>query len=89
LTLSRHCVAGNSLPPDRRGRDELNGHSVYNPVDDLCRKTLSLCASQERLGIFAAHQSQNASAACINSIHILWKGKKRKLSTSHAEKSPE
>ena len=78
-----------SRPSGRWARDGLNGHSVHNPVDELCRTAQNLCASPEKLGILAVRHGQAESAAWINAIHILWKWRKRKLSTQYVKKSLE
>ena len=86
LTLAGHSAGANLPPLGRRGRDGLNGHSVHKSVDDLCRTASSLCARPEKLGILAPSYSQGKSATWMNAIHTLCKGRKRKLSTRHAEK---
>jgi hypothetical protein len=86
LTLAGHSIAGTLATAWRRGRDGLNGHSVHKSVDDLCKTASSLCAKPEKLGILAPSYSQGKSAAWINAIHTLCKGRKRNLSTRHAEK---
>jgi hypothetical protein len=86
LTLAGVPPEANLPPLGRRGRDGLNGHSVHKSVDDLCRTASSLCARPEKLGMLAPSYSQGKSATWINAIHTLCKGRKRKLSTRHAEK---
>ena len=84
-----HRRGPNWLPAGRWAQDRLNGHSVHNPVDDLCRTAPSLCASPEKLGILAVSYGQAKSSTWINTIHTLCTERKQELSTCHAEKSLE
>jgi hypothetical protein len=55
--------------------------SVYEPVDDLCKKAARLCAAEEMLGIAAAPRWLGKSFTCANTIHTLCMKESAELST--------
>ena len=59
-------------------------HSVHEPVDDLCKKSASLWARGEMLGIAAASRDCGRSFTWEKSIHTLCTKGEIKLSTQPA-----
>jgi len=64
-----------------RGRGPLIHVSVYEPVDDLCKKGARLCAGEEMLGIVTAPRWLGKSFTCANTIHTLCMKESAELST--------
>jgi len=58
--------------------------SVHEPVDDLCKKAVGLCAGGEILGIAVALPCPCWASTWVNTIHILCINETPELSTCHA-----